>query len=32
MEKWVLGNTKWSDDVTVTHTVSSLNSFKIDKS
>jgi hypothetical protein len=20
-EKWVLGNTKWSDDVTVTHTV-----------
>jgi hypothetical protein len=22
MEKWVLGNTKWSDDVTVTHTVS----------
>lgn len=22
IEKWVLGNTKWSDDVTVTHTVS----------
>lgn len=22
MEKWVLGNTKWSDDVTVTHSVS----------
>jgi hypothetical protein len=21
IEKWVLGNTKWSDDVTVTHTV-----------
>lgn len=21
MEKWVLGNTKWSDDVTVTHSV-----------
>lgn len=24
-EKWVLGNTKWSDDITVTHTVSILN-------
>lgn len=22
MEKFVLGNTKWSDDITVTHTVS----------
>lgn len=22
IEKWVLGNTKWSDDITVTHTVS----------
>lgn len=22
IEKWVLGRTKWSDDVTVTHTVS----------
>lgn len=22
-EKWILGNTKWSDDVTVTHSVGS---------
>ena len=22
MEKWVLGNTTWSDDITVTHSVS----------
>ena len=21
IEKWVLGNTKWSDDITVTHSV-----------
>jgi hypothetical protein len=28
IEKWVLGNTKWSDDVTVTHTVCRLSQPK----
>ena len=30
MERWVLGNTKWSDDITVTHNVRSPLSPKAD--